>query len=183
DIAMNPFFHTVFSISDSLKTVLKSVLIYETIIHWSSTIIWNKDRLVLSRKDFHTKYEPIFYGWVDNAPRIHQLEDRSQTDVWDFQRPSKSDLHPTMKPIELMQKMITNSSYRGEGVLDLFGGSGTTLIACENTNRKAYLMELDPQYADVIVNRYIDKVGVSEEVFLLRDGGKIAYHELEFEEK
>ena len=145
--------------------------------HWSSTIIWNKDRLVLSRKDFHTKYEPIFYGWLDNAPRIHQLEDRTQSDVWDFQRPSKSDLHPTMKPVELIQKMITNSSYRGECVLDLFGGSGTTLIACENTNRKAHLMELDPKYVDVIVNRYKDKVG-SEEVYLLRDGEKIAYAEL-----
>jgi DNA modification methylase len=145
--------------------------------HWSSTIIWNKDRLVLSRKDFHTKYEPIFYGWLDNAPRIHQLEDRTQSDVWDFQRPSKSDLHPTMKPVELIQKMITNSSYRGECVLDLFGGSGTTLIACENTNRKAHLMELDPKYVDVIVNRYKDKIG-SEEVYLLRNGEKIAYAEL-----
>lgn len=145
--------------------------------HWSSTIIWNKDRLVLSRKDFHTKYEPIFYGWLDNAPRIHQLEDRTQSDVWDFQRPSKSDLHPTMKPVELIQKMVTNSSYRGECVLDLFGGSGTTLIACENTNRKTHLMELDPKYVDVIVNRYKDKVG-SEEVYLLRDGEKIAYAEL-----
>lgn len=150
--------------------------------HWSSTIIWNKDRLVLSRKDYHTKYEPIYYGWIDNAPRIHQLDDRSQSDVWDYQRPSKSDLHPTMKPIELMQKMITNSSYRGEYVMDLFGGSGTTLIACENTDRKAYLMELDPKFADVIVNRYIDKVGKSDEVFLIRDGVKTSYAELELNE-
>ena len=147
--------------------------------HWSSTIIWNKDRLVLSRKDYHTKYEPIFYGWLDNAPRIHQLEDRTQSDVWDFQRPSKSDLHPTMKPIELMQKMITNSSYRGETVLDLFGGSGTTLIACENTDRKSLLMELDPQYVDVIVKRYIDKVGSSNEVFLLRGDEKIPYEQVQ----
>lgn len=146
--------------------------------HWSSTIIWNKDRLVLSRKDYHTKYEPIYYGWIDNAPRIHQLEDRSQSDVWDFQRPSKSDLHPTMKPVELMQKMITNSSYRGEDVLDLFGGSGTTLIACENTNRKAHLMELDPQYADVIVNRYIDKVGTDNDVYLIRNGEKVSFADI-----
>lgn len=150
--------------------------------HWSSTIIWNKDRFVLSRKDYHTKYEPVYYGWLDNAPRIHQLDDRQQSDVWDYARPRKSDLHPTQKPVELMQKMITNSSYRGECVMDLFGGSGTTLIACENTDRKAFLMELDLKYIDVIVNRYIDKVGSSDEVYLLRDGVKIPYAELVLDE-
>lgn len=84
-----------------------------------------------------------------------------------------------MKPIELMQKMITNSSYRGETAMDLFGGSGTTLIACENTDRKSLLMELDPQYADVIVKRYIDKVGSANEVFLLRGDEKIPYEQVQ----
>ena len=104
--------------------------------HWSSTIIWNKDRLVLSRKDYHTRYEPIWYGWKDGAPRIHPLTDRQQCDVWDIPRPSKSEEHPTMKPVELVQRAIENSSKRGNFILDQFGGSGTTLIASENTGRK-----------------------------------------------
>lgn len=146
--------------------------------HWSSTIIWNKDRLVLSRKDYHTRYEPIWYGWKDGAPRIHPVSDRKQCDVWDIPRPSKSEEHPTMKPVELVQRAIENSSKRGNFVLDQFGGSGTTLIACENAGRTCFMMELDPKYVDVIVNRYIGKVGGSNEVFLLREGEKIPYAEL-----
>lgn len=146
--------------------------------HWSSTIIWNKDRLVLSRKDYHTRYEPIWYGWKDGAPRIHPLTDRQQCDVWDIPRPSKSEEHPTMKPVELVERTIQNSSKRGNFVLDQFGGSGTTLIACENTGRTCYMMELDPKYADVIVHRYVEKTGGSE-VFLLRDGQKTAYTTLQ----
>lgn len=146
--------------------------------HWSSTIIWNKDRLVLSRKDYHTRYEPIWYGWKDGAPRIHPLTDRQQCDVWDIPRPSKSEEHPTMKPVELVQRAIENSSKRGNFVLDQFGGSGTTLIACENTGRTCFMMELDPKYVDVIVNRYIDKVGGSGEVYLLRDGEKLSYNKV-----
>lgn len=146
--------------------------------HWSSTIVWNKDRLVLSRKDYHTRYEPIWYGWKDGAPRIHPLTDRQQCDVWDIPRPSKSEEHPTMKPVELVQRAIENSSKRGNFVLDQFGGSGTTLIACENAGRTCFMMELDPKYVDVIVNRYIDKVGSSKEVLLLRDGKKLSYDEM-----
>lgn len=147
--------------------------------HWSSTIIWNKDRLVLSRKDYHTRYEPIWYGWKDGAPRIHPLSDRQQCDVWDIPRPSKSEEHPTMKPVELVERAIMNSSKRGNFVLDQFGGSGTTLIACENARRTCYMMELDPKYVDVIVNRYVDKVGGSGEVFLLREGEKIPFDSLQ----
>lgn len=150
--------------------------------HWSSTIIWNKDRLVLSRKDYHTRYEPIWYGWKDGAPRIHPLTDRQQCDVWDIPRPTKSEEHPTMKPVELVQRAIENSSKRGNFILDQFGGSGTTLIASENAGRTCFMMELDPKYVDVIVNRYIDKVGSSDEVYLLRDGAKIPYAELELNE-
>lgn len=146
--------------------------------HWSSTIIWNKDRLVLSRKDYHTRYEPIWYGWKDGAPRIHPLTDRQQCDVWDIPRPSKSEEHPTMKPVELVQRAIENSSKRGNFVLDQFGGSGTTLIACENAGRTCFMMELDPKYVDVIVKRYVDKVGSSEEVMLLRDGKVYSYDEM-----
>jgi DNA modification methylase len=122
--------------------------------HWSSTIIWNKDRLVLSRKDYHTKYEPIWYGWKSDAPRNYPLLDRKQSDVWDIDRPSKSDEHPTMKPIELVARAINNSSEPGSNVLDLFGGSGTTLIAAEQTGRRCFMSELDPKYCDVIVRRW-----------------------------
>lgn len=121
--------------------------------HWSSTIIWNKDHFVLSRKDYHTKYEPIWYGWK-NGSRLCPLEDRAQSDVWDFDRPIKSVEHPTMKPVELVAKAIINSSKSGNNILDLFGGSGTTLIASEQTGRRCFMSELDPHYCDVIVNRW-----------------------------
>ena len=124
--------------------------------HWSSTIIWNKDRAVLSRKDYHTKYEPIWYGWREGKSRLHPLTDRKQCDVWDIPRPSKSDDHPTMKPVELVVRAIENSSNKGDNVLDLFGGSGTTLIACEKSGRTGFSMELDPKYCDVIRRRWTE---------------------------
>lgn len=130
--------------------------------HWSSTIIWNKDRLVLSRKDYHTKYEPIWYGWKEGS-RLHPLKDRKQSDVWDFNRPSKSEEHPTMKPVELVARAIKNSSEKQNIVLDLFGGSGTTLIACEQLERKCYMSELDPKYCDVIIKRWEELTGKDAE--------------------
>jgi DNA modification methylase len=142
--------------------------------HWSSTLIWNKDRMVLSRKDYHTKYEPIWYGWKEGQARLNPLDDRKQTDVWDFERPSRSDEHPTMKPAALVERAIRNSSKYGGMVLDLFGGSGTTLIAAENTNRVCCMMELDPKYCDVIVNRYIKNAGETG-VFLCRNSEKIPW--------
>ena len=122
--------------------------------HWSSTIIWNKDQLVLSRKDYHTKYEPIWYGWKNGEARLHPLEDRKQCDVWDFDRPKVSEEHPTMKPVGLVARAIQNSSNIDDIILDLFGGSGTTLIAAEQTERVCYMMELDPKYVDVIIKRW-----------------------------
>lgn len=122
--------------------------------HWSSTIIWAKDRMVLSRKDYHTQYEPIWYGWNDQGPRLAPLEDRTQTDLWQINRPSVSDLHPTTKPIDLIARAVKNSSKEGGLVLDLFGGSGSTLIAAQATNRRCFAMELDPKYVDVIVRRW-----------------------------
>jgi DNA modification methylase len=122
--------------------------------HWSSTIIWAKDRLVMSRKDYHTQYEPIWYGWNADDARLAVVEDRKQSDLWEIERPSRSELHPTTKPIELVQKSIVNSSKPGNIVLDSFGGSGSTLIACEQTNRKCRMVELDPQYCDVIIARW-----------------------------
>ena len=132
--------------------------------HWSSTIIWNKNSLVLSRKDYHTKYEPIWYGWKDGAPRLMPLEDRKQCDVWDIDRPTKSELHPTTKPIALLETAINNSSKPANIVLDLFGGSGSTMIASEKIGRHARLMELDPKYCDVIVKRWEDFTGEKAEL-------------------
>jgi DNA modification methylase len=123
--------------------------------HWSSTIIWAKDQLVLSRKDYHTQYEPIWYGWVDGDKRLCPLEDRKQSDLWEIPRPKVSEEHPTMKPVELVIRALNNSSRERDIVLDLFGGSGTTLIAAEHTGRSCRMMELDPKYCDVIVKRYI----------------------------
>lgn len=127
--------------------------------HWSSTIIWVKDRLVISRKDYHTQYEPIWYGWNEKAARLMQVEDRKQSDVWEVDRPHVSDLHPTTKPIELIARALNNSSRSGNLVLDLFGGSGSTMIACEQTGRRNCSMELDPKYCDVIVKRWENLTG------------------------
>jgi DNA modification methylase len=146
--------------------------------HWSSTVIWNKDRLVLSRKDYHTKYEPIWYGWKEGQARLHPLDDRKQCDVWDIDRPNVSELHPTQKPVELVVKAIKNSSSMNDIVLDLFGGSGTTLIACEQTQRECRMMELDPKYCDVIVKRYVDKVGIEDNVYVLREGERIDFSKM-----
>ena len=122
--------------------------------HWSSTIIWNKNSHIMSRKDYHTKYEPIWYGWDDRGPRVCPLTDRKQNDVWDVDRPTKSEEHPTMKPIELVARAVHNSSRKSNIVLDLFGGSGSTMIACEQLGRKNRSMELDPAYCDVIIDRW-----------------------------
>lgn len=146
--------------------------------HWSSTVIWRKDSLVLSRKDYHTQYEPIWYGWLEGSARLAPLEDRKQTDVWDIPRPKRSELHPTMKPIVLVAKAILNSSHKGDLVLDLFGGSGTTILAAEQTERVCHSMELDEKYADVIVKRYIESAGSDAGVFLLRGGKTISYEDV-----
>ena len=127
--------------------------------HWSSTIIWAKDALVISRKDYHTQYEPIWYGWNADESRLSPLLDRKQSDVWDVARPRVSKLHPTTKPVELVERAINNSTQRTNLVLDLFLGSGTTLIAAEKTGRKCYGMELDPKYADVIIERWQNYTG------------------------
>lgn len=129
------------------------ISLHENGYHWSSTIIWNKSHLVMSRKDYHTKYEPIWYGWLDGASRLCPLEDRKQSDVWDVDRPTKSELHPTTKPIELINIALNNSSRLGNLIMELFTGSGSTMVASHQLKRKCYGMELDPKYCDVIVNR------------------------------
>ena len=121
-------------------------------------LIWNKNSMVLGRQDYHWKHEPCLYGWKAGAAH-YWGSDRSQTTVLDFNRPNRNGEHPTMKPVDLIEYQIKNSSKRGDLVLDLFGGSGTTLIACDNTGRVARMMELDPKYVDVIVNRWQNLTG------------------------
>lgn len=116
-------------------------------------LIWNKSSLVLGRFDYHFKHEPCLYGWKDGAAH-NWYNDRSQTTVMDFAEPTKNDLHPTMKPVPLFAYQIANSSKKGDIVLDTFGGSGTTIIACENIGRKGRSVELDPHYCDVILARW-----------------------------
>jgi DNA modification methylase len=125
---------------------------------WSTFIIWAKNTFTLGRADYQRQYEPILYGWRDGATR-HWCGDRDQGDVWQIKKPHKNDLHPTMKPVELVERALRNSSRPGDTVLDCFGGSGTTLIAAEKTGRRARLMELDPKYVDVIVRRWQDWTG------------------------
>ena len=126
--------------------------------HWSTFIIWAKNTFTLGRADYQRQYEPILYGWPEGATR-HWCGDRDQGDVWQIKKPAKNDLHPTMKPVDLVERAIRNSSRPGDVVLDPFGGSGTTLIAAEKAGRVARLIELDPKYADVIVRRWQDWTG------------------------
>ena len=121
--------------------------------HWSDTIIWEKDRFVLGRADYQRQYEPIWYGWREGAKR-HWCGDRDQGDVWRIDRPSENELHPTMKPLRLVERAIENSSKTGDVVLDLFLGSGSTMIASERTGRACYGMEIDPRYCSVAIARW-----------------------------
>lgn len=127
--------------------------------HWSSTIIWAKDQLVLSRKDYHTQYEPMWYGWNGDAARLQSVKDRKQSDVWVIDRPKKSEEHPTMKPLELVERSLKNSSQPGAVILDLFAGSGTTLIACERLGRVCRTMDNDPKYVSVALERWSQMTG------------------------
>jgi DNA modification methylase len=121
--------------------------------HWSDTIIWRKDRFTLGRADYQRQYEPIWFGWREGAK--HQWHGgRDQGDVWDVDRPSESQAHPTMKPLALVERALENSSSRGDIVLDLFLGSGSTIIAAERTGRVCFGTELDPHYASVVLARW-----------------------------
>jgi len=122
------------------------------------TLIWNKDNSAFGRQDYHWKHEPCLYGWKSGAGHLW-ASDRKQTTIIECKRPSKSELHPTMKPVELMQYQIENNTKGQDVVLDLFGGSGSTMIACEKTGRINCSMELDPKYCDVIIKRWQDFTG------------------------
>lgn len=126
---------------------------------WSTFVIWAKNTFTLGRADYQRQYEPILYGWKEGTKHFW-CGDRDQSDIWNYNKPRVNDLHPTMKPVELVERAIKNSSKTRDIVLDLFGGSGTTIIACEKTNRQARLVELDPKYVDVIVKRWEDYTGL-----------------------
>ena len=126
--------------------------------HWSTFIIWAKSHFSLGRSDYQRQYEPMLYGWK-NGNKRHWCEDRNQSDVWFYDKPTANKVHPTMKPIVLLERAILNSSKRDDIVLDPFGGSGSTLIACENLGRYCRMMELDPKYVDVIIRRWQEKTG------------------------
>ena len=145
--------------------------------HYSTTCIWVKQSLVLGRFDYQMRHEPVIYAFKDTVK--HKFYgDRKQTTVWEFDRPSKSKLHPTTKPLPLIAYPMKNSSLVNSIVLDLFGGSGSTLMAAEQMDRTAYLMELDPAYASAIVRRFVAYRGHTEDVHIIRDGQKLPCSEV-----
>ena len=145
--------------------------------HYSTTCIWVKQSLVLGRFDYQMRHEPVIYAFKDTVK--HKFYgDRKQTTVWEFDRPSKSKLHPTTKPLPLIAYPMKNSSLVNSIVLDLFGGSGSTLMAAEQMDRVAYLMELDPVYASAIVRRFVAYRGNTENVYIIRDGQKLPCSEV-----
>ena len=126
-------------------------------------LVWEKNQLVMGRQDYQWKHEPCLYGWVEDGSHSW-YSDRKQTTVMHFDKPQRSDLHPTMKPVALFDYQIKNSTKSGDTVLDLFGGSGTTIMACEQDGRNACVMEYDPKYVDVIIKRWEDFTGKKAEL-------------------
>lgn len=144
----------------------------------SGTCIWKKQSLVLGRSPYQWQHEPCLFGWKKSGK--HQwYSGRKETTIWEFDKPKKNGDHPTMKPVPLIAYPIKNSSMTNCIVLDPFGGSGSTLIACEQTGRYCRTIELDEKFCDVIVKRYIEQVGSSEQVFVIRDGETIPFEALE----
>ncbi|MCC8066212.1 MAG: site-specific DNA-methyltransferase [Clostridiales bacterium] len=142
----------------------------------SGCCIWKKESLVLGRSPYQWQHEPVLYGWKKKGK--HQwYTGRKETTIWEFDKPKKSGDHPTMKPIPLLAYPITNSSMSNSVVLDPFGGSGSTLIACEQTDRICYTIELDEKFCDVIVNRYVEQVGSADGVSVERNGQTLQYVE------
>ena len=145
------------SAPDSRRGIAFSVVLTELSV-WRHSLVWVKDSLVMGRSDYHSRHEPIYYGWTPGGPH-DWFGDRSQTTVIEIPRPRRNAEHPTMKPVELVARCLNNSAPRGGLVLDPFGGSGSTLLACEYTGRKGRLIELDPRYVDVICRRWQDFTG------------------------
>lgn len=145
--------------------------------HLAGVCIWVKNSLVLGRSDYQWQHEPVLYGFLQNG-KHRWYSDRKQTTIWHFDKPKRNENHPTSKPLDLLAYPICNSSQENAIVLDTFGGSGSTLMSCEQTNRICHTMELDPKYASVILRRYVEYKQSSDDVYITRGGEKIPYSDL-----
>lgn len=146
-------------------------------LHLAGCCIWVKNSLVLGRSDYQWQHEPVLYGFLKNG-KHSWYSDRKQTTIWNFDKPKRNKNHPTSKPLDLLAYPIGNSTQANAIVLDTFGGSGSTLMACEQTNRICYTMELDPKYASVILRRYVEDGGNPDEVYVERNGQKLIFLDL-----
>lgn len=145
--------------------------------HLAGCCIWVKNSLVLGRSDYQWQHEPVLYGFMQNG-KHRWYSDRKQTTIWNFDKPKKNSNHPTSKPLDLLSYPIGNSTQENAVVIDTFGGSGSTLMACEKMNRICYTMELDEKYASVILRRYVEDTGDKDNVYVIRNGKKIPYADL-----
>ncbi len=145
--------------------------------HLAGVCIWVKNSLVLGRSDYQWQHEPVLYGFLKNG-KHPWYSDRKQTTIWNYDKPKRNKNHPTSKPLDLLGYPISNSSQENAIVIDTFGGSGSTMMACEQTNRICCMMELDEKYASVILRRYVEDTGDSENVFVVRGGEEIPYSAL-----
>ncbi|MBO4457840.1 MAG: site-specific DNA-methyltransferase [Butyrivibrio sp.] len=145
--------------------------------HLAGCCIWVKDSLVLGRSDYQWQHEPCLYGFMQNGSHPW-YSDRKQTTIWNFKKPKRNENHPTSKPLDLLGYPIGNSTQANAIVVDTFGGSGSTMMACEQMNRICYMMELDPKYASVILRRYVEDTGDADGVYVYRNGVKHSYAEL-----
>lgn len=145
--------------------------------HLSGVCIWAKNSLVLGRSDYQWQHEPILYGFLQNG-KHSWYAGRSESTIWAFNKPKRNKDHPTSKPLDLLSYPIKNSSQENAIVLDTFGGSGSTMMACEQMNRICYMSELDPKYASVILRRYVEDTGDADGVYVERNGQKIPYTDL-----
>ena len=145
--------------------------------HLAGCCIWVKDSLVLGRSDYQWQHEPILYGFLQNG-KHPWYSDRKQTTIWNYSKPKRNENHPTSKPLDLLGYPITNSSRENGIVIDTFGGSGSTMMACEQTGRICRMMELDPKYASVILRRYVEDFGNADQVHVERDGARLLYADL-----
>ena len=147
--------------------------------HLAGVCIWVKNSLVLGRSDYQWQHEPVLYGFLQNGKHFwSKTAGRKQTTIWNFNKPKRNENHPTSKPLDLLAYPITNSSQENSIVIDTFGGSGSTMMACEQTGRICCMMELDPKYASVILRRYVEDFGNADQVYVERNGKKLLYSDL-----